>query len=163
MLLNRDELIETLFRETDRAQRMKTPLAVICCRINDWPMWQSRLEDAALGLAADEFEKRITLLLRSYDSIGRVADGELVLVLPGCNRRNAEIMATRFANQVFTSPVKIGQQQVQFNASFGVVSSGGRSPLVVLSEAERTLQTYSSEGGKQILRLPAEQQAAHGK
>ncbi len=33
MYLSRDELIAMLFRETDRAQRMKTPLALILCEI----------------------------------------------------------------------------------------------------------------------------------
>ena len=146
MLLSRDELIGTLFRETDRAQRMKTPLALILCGIADWPKWRSELGSAALASAQDEIAKRITRILRCYDSVGQIADGEAVLVLPGCNRINAETMAKRLDAVVFALPLTISGRQIQFSACFGVVSSGGRSPLVILRDAERTLRAAMTRG-----------------
>ena len=39
MLLDRDELITTLFRETDRAQRLKIGLVLVLCGIDGWEDW----------------------------------------------------------------------------------------------------------------------------
>jgi two-component system, cell cycle response regulator len=145
MLLSRDDLIATLFRETDRAQRMKTPLTVVCCGIDDWPVHQSQPGDAALASAWNEIEARITRLLRCYDSAGWIAEGELAVLLPGCNRGNAEAMAKRLDHEVFALALTIGGMPVRFNASLGVVSSGGRSPLVVLRDAEHAVEVVRSQ------------------
>ena len=78
MLLSQDELIATLFRETDRAQRMKTPLAVILCRIDD-PLLPGLLcKKRALRDSLPEIEQRITRLLRCYDSLGQIREESLL-------------------------------------------------------------------------------------
>ena len=139
MLLDRDELISILFRETDRAQRMKTPLSLIHCGICDGQRWQSELGSPSLEVAMSAIAVRIIRLLRCYDSVGKVGAGELVLILPGCNNSDATKMAERLRTEVFGSSVPIGQNQLIFTACFGVVTSGGRSPIVVLRDAERAL------------------------
>ena len=151
MLLSRDELIAILFRETDRAQRMKTPLALIHCAILDWPNWRTELGEAALASALDELARRITRLLRCYDSAGQIADGELVLVLPGCNHRNAEAMANRLNAEAFALPSKIGARHVELNACFGIAASGGRSPFVVMADAERALRIAVAHGAGTVV------------
>lgn len=145
MLLNRNELIAALFREADRAQRMKTPLSVIYCGIFHRQKWQSRLEDAAQPVGLGEIEKRITQILRCYDTIGRTTDDELVLILPGCSQSNAETMAKRLDDEVFAGPVVIDGQQIRLSAFFGVASGAGRSPLIILREAERTFHSAMAQ------------------
>lgn len=163
MLLSRDELIATLFRETDRAQRMKTPLAIIRGGIHDWPRQRSELGDAVLASALDEIEQRITRLFRCYDSVSQMADGGLVLILPGCNRSSAENMAKRLNREVFAAPLTIGGQQIQLSASFRAVSSGGRSPLVVLREAERSLRAAMTEWKESTLCIVREDKSVRKK
>lgn len=46
MLLSRNELIATLFRETDRSQRLKTGLTLILCGIVDWKIGDQRCQKA---------------------------------------------------------------------------------------------------------------------
>lgn len=146
MLLSRNDLISTLFRETDRAQRMKTPLAVIHCTILDWMQWRSKIGEPALKSSMDKVADRITRLLRCYDSVGQAAEGALLLVLPGCNRFNAVTMAERLNDEVFHRPVESKSFPIQFAACFGVAVSAGRSPFVVLQDAQRALQCATALG-----------------
>lgn len=139
MLLSRDELIATLFRETDREQRLKTPLAVIRCGIWNWEEWRSKIGPGVLQAAMREIARRIERLLRCYDSVGQEVAGQLVLILPGCNSLNALSMSERLKTEVFGKLVAVDEQRIQFTVCFGVVASGGRSPLVVLREAEQAL------------------------
>src|SRR5262245_61163861 len=100
MLLNREELITTLFRETDRAQRLKTGLAVILCRIEKSENCRPSLKERALIEVEQEITRRMVRVLRCYDSLGRVGDGEYCLILPGCNSFNAVRMAERLREDI---------------------------------------------------------------
>jgi len=140
MVLSRDELIAMLFRETDRAQRLKTGLAVILCGIEEWEAWQLRMDKGPLAEIEKEITKRVVRALRCYDSLGRLSAGEYCLVLPGCNSFNAVGMAERLRQDVFNSSIFAGGEELQLEASFGIAGSGGRSPLVVLRNAENALR-----------------------
>ena len=157
MPLNRNELISVLFRETDRAQRSKEPLALIHCGICEWNRWLLQSGKGALNEAFLKITERITRLLRCYDSAGQVADGELVLVLLGCNSVNATTMAHRLNDEVFPEALEIGHGQIQFTACFGVAISAGRSPFVVLREAERALQNAIPRGAGTVCCSAAEE------
>lgn len=140
MLLSRDDLVSVLFCETDRAQRLRMPLALIHIGFSDWVDGQSTLEDARNEEMVRQIDERLKRLLRCYDSVGRIADGEFVLILPGCRLFNAETLAERLRDEVFGSPFEARGQEMHINACFGVVSSGGRSPFVVLGEAKKAFQ-----------------------
>lgn len=152
MPVSRDELIAALFRETDRAQRMKTALAVILFGIDKWSDWRSKLEESVLAEAEDVLTARTARLLRCYDVMGRYRDGQFGLVLPGCNSFNAAGMAERLNFTVFGTTVRAGDEDLTFSACFGVAGSGGRSPLVVLRNAENALNSASTRGPGSIER-----------
>ena len=146
MVLSRDALVSALFCETDRAQPMKTPLALIHCGIDDWEHWRAQRGEAQFEAAIREVAQRIGRLLRCYDSLGRIADAELVLMLPGCNSVNAASMAERLNTEVFGSPVVACNRHAQLTVCFGVVASGGRSPQVVLRDADHALNRARARG-----------------
>jgi GGDEF domain-containing protein len=155
MLLGRDEIISTLFLETDRTQRMKTPLAVIHCGIHDWAEWGVALDQRTVESAISKIAELSMRLLRCYDSIGKIAEGELLFLLPGCNSFNAATMAERLNTEVFALPVELNHAQLPLTACFGVAASGGRSPYVVLRDAERALQVARNRGAGTVYPCPA--------
>lgn len=152
MLLSRDELITTLFRETDRAQRLKTGLAVILCGIEQWEDWRSRLDQRTLREVEQEITKRIARILRCYDSLGGFGEGEYCLILPGCNSFHAVGMAERLRQHAFNSTIFAGGEELEVQACFGIAGSGGRSPLVVHRNAENALKTARLRGAGSIER-----------
>jgi GGDEF domain-containing protein len=155
MLLSRDELLSALFSETDRAQRLKMPLALIAIGIAE-----KQEENQADHVAADRnLWRRVTRILRCYDSVGRCTDGNFLLLLPGCTVVNARILAERIRDEVFSVPAEVGIGTTYAKACFGVASSGVRSPFVVLREIAVALQEAHAAGPGSI-RSSATQRSA---
>jgi diguanylate cyclase (GGDEF)-like protein len=161
---SRDALLDMLFRETDRVQRIKTPLSLIVFKLDETACFGSREAISVLG----ELAERMQRLLRSYDIFGRIAEITFALGLPGCALANAVSLAHRIRAEVFSMPYRVSGASLQLTASFGVAPSLGRSPLIVLREAIQAMQSATCTGSGEIqasrlsppLQRPAESQPA---
>lgn len=147
---NRETILAMLFRETDRVQRMNSSLSLILLDIDDFGHWNSRLGSEACDDLLCQVAGRITRLLRSYDQLGRPGMDEYLLVLPGCSADNALMLAERIRVDVFSTPFHSGSNVIRLSACFGIAASHGRSPVVVLREAEQALQWARTAGPESI-------------
>ncbi|HWE85716.1 MAG TPA: diguanylate cyclase [Terracidiphilus sp.] len=143
---NRNAMLGLLFRETDRVQRMNTNLSVILFDIDDFGHWNARLGTAACDGLLLKVAERVGVLLRSYDLLGRVGKDEFLAALPGCSMVNGGMLAERMRTEIFGEPYAVAGRMVRLSACFGVVASRGRSPVVVLREAEEMLRVAKAEG-----------------
>ena len=138
-LWNREALLSLIFQETDRVQRMKTSLSLMLLDLDDFSRinhdYGYETGDRVLIELANRFRRQ----LRSYDLIGRCGEDEFLLALPGCDLENAVLLADRIREFILARPFAVDHEATTLNASFGVAISRGRSPLVVLREAERAL------------------------
>lgn len=148
--LKRQAILGFLFRETDRAQRMNTALSVILFDIDDFGHWNSRLGTAACDHLLAKVAERVGRLLRSYDLLGRVGKDEFLVALPGCSAVNAGLLAERMRTEIFAEPFQAGERKVRLSACFSVVPCRGRSPVVVLREAEEMLRIAKADGPETI-------------
>jgi diguanylate cyclase (GGDEF)-like protein len=149
-LCNRSALLSTLFRETDRAQRLRNPLSLVLFEIDDFNHWESRLGSQACDGLLRTVVERSSRLLRSYDTFGRSGDHEFQLILPGCSTVNANLLAERLRMDVFAQPIPSLGESLRLSACFGIASSQGRSPLVVGREAEMALRRAKESGPESI-------------
>ena len=149
-LWNRGALLSMLFRETDRVQRMSTSLSLILFDIDDLAHWQVRLGQAGCEDLLREAVRRVQRLLRSYDVFGRMGAAGFALALPGCTPVNAVSLAERIRAEVFGVPFSVSEASVRLSANFGIAASHGRSPLVVLREAQQALDAARSAGPEAI-------------
>lgn len=147
---NRNTLMSLLFRETDRVQRMKTDLCFLLFDIDDFGHWNSRLGPAACDELLVKVVERVSGLLRSYDMLGRTGKDEFLAALPGCSGVSAGLLAERMRVEVFGEPFRAAGRMVRLSACFAVVASRGRSPVVVLREAEEMLRVAKAEGPETI-------------
>ena len=147
---NREAMLSLMFRETDRALRLKNALCVILFDIDDFGHWNSRLGADACDELLCHVVTRTTRLLRSYDVLGRPGLDEFLVVLPGCGINNAVMLAERLRMDVFGMPFHLAGESIRLSACFGLASSHGRSPVVVLREAEQALQLARSTGPESI-------------
>ena len=147
---NRETILAMLFRETDRVQRMKNPLCMILFDIDDFGHWNSRLGAEACDNLLCQAATRTARLLRTYDLLGRPGMDEFLIALPGCDTANAGMLAERLRVEVFASPFRMEGESIRLSACFGVASSHGRSPVVVLREAEQALQWAKADGPESI-------------
>ena len=148
--LNRDAILSILFRETDRVQRMNYGLCVILLDLDDFGHWNSELGIEACDDLLRRVAQRIQSLLRSYDMLGRMGDDEFLIALPGCSAVNAVLLAERLRSDIFEVPFEISGRSIRLSACFAVAESKGRSPVVVLREAEQALHEARLRGPDQI-------------
>jgi diguanylate cyclase (GGDEF)-like protein len=147
---NRGAMLAMLFRETDRVQRMKGSLSMILFDVDDFGYWNSRLGTEACDDLLCQIASRAARLLRSYDLLGRVGKDEFLVAMPGASAENAAMLAERLRLEVFRLPFDVRGESVRLTASFGISSSSGRAPLVVLREAEQALQQARTTGPETI-------------
>ncbi|HUH62735.1 MAG TPA: diguanylate cyclase [Terracidiphilus sp.] len=159
---NRDALLATLFRETDRAQRTHSLLCMVLFDIDDFGHWNSRLGAEACDDLLCQVAGRTNHQLRSYDLLGRVGKDEFLVGLPNCNSVTAVMLAERLRLQVFSAPFRVSGEAIRLSACFGISSSSGRSPLVVLRQAEQALEAARKAGPESIQCFDDESQPASG-
>ncbi len=147
---NRETLMAMLFRETDRVQRMNGSLCLLLFDIDDFGHWNSRLGAHACDELLCQVVTRSMRLLRSYDLIGRPGNDEFLLALPGCGPANAAVLAERLRSEVFCEPYRVAGEAIRLSACFGIAVSNGRSPVVVLREAEQALAWAREMGPESI-------------
>jgi two-component system, cell cycle response regulator len=147
---NRETILTMLFRETDRVQRMNTSLSLLLLDIDDFGHWNSRLGNDACDDLLRQVVSRLTRLLRSYDLLGRAGKDEFLLGLPGCSVVNTVMLAERIRVDVFAAPFQVAGESIRLSACFGIASSQGRSPVIVLREAEQALQWARNAGPESI-------------
>jgi diguanylate cyclase (GGDEF)-like protein len=143
-VFNRETMLALLFRETDRVQRMRGALSLVLFDLDDFGHWNQELESDACDKLLRAVATRVGRALRSYDLLGRTGVDSLLLALPGCSTINAVMLAERLRVEVFGElfPVNDGHGEelhIRLSACFAITSSRGRSPVVVLREAENTL------------------------
>ena len=154
-IFSRESMLSILFRETDRVQRLRGTLSVLAFAVDDFDRWFDELGQNACDGLLREIARRVGRTLRSYDLLGLAGKAEFLLALPGCGTVDAVAMAERLRMEVFDVPfeVKYGSKpirQIRLTACFGITSSRGRSPVVVVREAESLLAQGKVAGLDQI-------------
>jgi diguanylate cyclase (GGDEF)-like protein len=145
-LWNRESLLSLLFPETDRVQRMGTPLSLLLLDIDDFASVNAEHGYETGDKILQELAMRLRRYLRSYDLIGRCGEDEFLIALPGCTANQALQLAERIQTILLRRPFAAGFGPITLTASVGVAQSRGRSPLVVLREAERAMATAKLKG-----------------
>lgn len=149
-VFGREATIGVLFRETDRVQRMRGSLCLMVFDLDDFGHWNARLGIEECDKLLREVVGRTSRVLRSYDVLGRVGDDEFLAILPGCDDGNAAMLAERLRVDVFSVPFHTESGSIRLSACFGIAKSCGRSPLVVLREAEQALEWAKRSGAESI-------------
>ncbi len=158
-LWNREALLGLIFQETDRVQRMKTSLTLLLLDLDDFACVNHDYGYNAGDRILSELANRFRRQLRSYDLIGRCGEDEFLLALPGCTSESAVMLAGRIRELILARPFAVQAEATTLTASFGVATSGGRSPLVVLREAGFAL-AEAKAAGKNCARCYAPQPPA---
>lgn len=146
----REAILDLIFKETDRVQRMQTPVSILLLDVDKFTdlnlKYNSNVADMLLKLLANRLRRQ----LRSYDALGRYADDEFVVVLPGCSAAEAAVKAERIRLAVANRPFIVHGNEIPITACLSVAASSGRSPLIVLREAERALTLAKQQGPNSI-------------
>jgi diguanylate cyclase (GGDEF)-like protein len=151
----REAILDLFFRETDRGQRLRTPVSIVLLDVDGFTRlnlkYNSNVGDMVLKLLANRLRRQ----LRSYDALGRYSDDEFVIMLPGCTASEAAAKAEKIRLAIANRPFAVDGNDISITACLSVAFSSGRSPLIVLREAERTL-TLAKQQAPNSLRIAGE-------
>jgi two-component system, cell cycle response regulator len=151
----REAILDLIFKETDRVQRMQTPVSILLLHVDGFTdlnlKYNSNVADMLLKLLSNRLRRE----LRSYDALGRYADDEFVLMLPGCSATDAAAKAEKIRFAITNRPFTVEGNEISLTACLSVTVSSGRSPLIVLREAERAL-SLARQQGPNSLRIAGE-------
>jgi diguanylate cyclase (GGDEF)-like protein len=119
---NRRALFDHTRQEIARAGREQTPLCIIMLDIDHF----KRVNDECGHMTGDEalirIAKRITSILRPYDTIGRYGGEEFLICLSQTNADTGMNIAERIRTCICDSPFEIRDKRLHISVSLGVTS-----------------------------------------
>jgi len=133
-LLNRAAFFEGFQKEVVRAQRYKTPLALIMADLDHFKAINDQHGHPTGDLVLRETAHRLRSSIRASDVIGRYGGEEFVVVAPDCGLHDAQALAERFRATICGLPVEIGSEWILVTMSLGVAATCD------MDEADRLLQ-----------------------
>ncbi len=151
----REAILDLVFKETDRVQRLELPLSILLIDIDGFAALNAKYGPNDGDKLLKMFANRLRHQLRSYDMLGRYASDEFMVAVPGCAVADAEAKAERIRVALAKKPFTVEGNEIFLTASIGIAGSLGRSPLVVLREAERAL-TLAKQQGQNTVRFFSE-------
>jgi diguanylate cyclase (GGDEF)-like protein len=116
------ELAARLDEEVSRAERHRTPLSCLLVTLEDVEQLSEahgeELPEQALAYLGTALGRE----LRRFDRIGHVADGELLVVLPGADERRGEIVARRALGRLHAVKIEVRGERRPLRISMGIAA-----------------------------------------
>ncbi|MBI5536424.1 MAG: diguanylate cyclase [Deltaproteobacteria bacterium] len=119
-LWNRASILEALERELERGQRERRPFSVAMADIDYFKAVNDRLGHQVGDVVLAEVARRMCARVRPYDVVGRYGGEEFLVILPGCDSREAQRMVERLRAEVGMGIVVSDRAPVSVTISLGV-------------------------------------------
>ena len=143
---NRRAVLDLLHREIERAARFHASTGVLMIDLDHF----KKINDTCGHLTGDavlkETARRITQVVRSYDFVGRYGGEEFLVLLPGCDKEQAEQSGERIRLAVMATPVVAGGSEISVSISIGATATIGGPETEVLAIADAALYQAKSAG-----------------
>ena len=147
-VLNRVAFFETFHRETARARRKKTPLALIMADVDHFKTINDRYGHIAGDAVLRETARRLRASLRASDAIGRYGGEEFVIVAPECGVADGLALGERFRDAVASVPVAVANQLVTITLSVGIAATSDMDEAEHLLRAADEALYKAKQGGR---------------
>jgi two-component system, cell cycle response regulator len=143
---NRRAVLDLLHREIERAARFRASTGVLMLDLDHF----KKINDTYGHLTGDavlkETAQRITHVVRSYDFVGRYGGEEFLVLLPGCDKEQAEQSGERIRLVVTATPVFAAGSEIPVTISIGATATIGGPETEVLAIADAALYQAKSAG-----------------
>lgn len=146
--LSEDPLHERLEEEVNRAARHGTALSCLLLDIEDLPALRrgdgERLAERVLAYV----ELALRRELRRFDRVGRPSESELLVVLPGADRQQGELVARRMLLRLRSIKLESSGRRRALGVAIGLAPwRAGMSAGALLGEARAAAHLGRSDNG----------------
>jgi diguanylate cyclase (GGDEF)-like protein len=143
---NRRAILDLLHCEIERAARFRASTGVLMLDLDQF----KKINDTYGHLTGDavlkETAQRITQVVRSYDFVGRYGGEEFLVLLPGCDKEQAEQSGERIRLAVTATPLIVGESGISVTISIGATATIGGPETEVLAKADAALYQAKNAG-----------------
>lgn len=152
-LYNRGAIVDILQKTVIRRERKAFPLSIIFADVDHF----KRTNDAYGHQAGDavlcEVARRVTEMLRPYDSFGRYGGEELLIVLPECDATDALAIAERVRSGIADQPITTKFGLIPTSISLGVAMADKETLLFdeLIRRADDALYQAKKEGRNRVV------------
>lgn len=120
--LSQAELIARLDEEVSRAGRHRTELSCLLVSLEDVEYLSSAHGEELPSQALAYLGTALGRELRRFDRVGRSAEGELLVVLPGADERRGEIVARRALGRLHAVKIESEGKRQALRISVGIAA-----------------------------------------
>lgn len=155
---NRRGLLAEFERELSRAQRQRTPLALVLMDLDHFKLINDEFGHPAGDALLREIVKRIVTSVREHDILGRIGGEEFALIVPGGDREAAAWTAERVRAAVEARPFDVAERRMTTTLSAGIALLGedGSDWDALVAAADRALYEAKRRGRNRVVtRMPA--------
>jgi diguanylate cyclase len=121
-LPDRAVFAEELKRRIAESHRFGFPLTLLYFRVKDFKKLEHNYGNAIGALLLDSLASFIQSTLRDMDLLGRLDNGELIVMLPGSTESASKIVGQRVKTSISLCPIPLGDQQVRLDLDMGVAT-----------------------------------------
>jgi len=156
-LASRDVTMNTIDKETERAQRYKRPLSVLMIDIDHFKKVNDEFGHQRGDEVLKELGKVLMVSIRGCDLAGRYGGEEFLIVLPELPQKAAALLAERILKNVSARQIKLGEKTISITVSIGVASLSGKDEDAesLIASADEAMYAAKKAGRNQV-KLSAE-------
>lgn len=145
---NRRAVLEALGIEIARAERGRTPLALLLVDIDKFKNINDTFGHNCGDIVLRSTAQIIKDSVRPYDAVGRYGGEEFVVVLPGCNAEAAAKMGERLRSAVQRATIQCEERQLNVTLSVGCSASdiNVMSASTMIEQADKALYASKANG-----------------
>ena len=124
-LPNRTLFADELRRRVSHCQRTSQELSVLTVELSAYSSLRKNYGDTVAILTLDSVAQFLHATLRDMDLLGRLEEGQFVIMLPDASQEDAELVAERAAAALASCSVPVGDGQLKLETEMGVASLRG--------------------------------------
>ncbi len=143
---NRAAILDLLHRELERADRSHGSTGVLMIDLDHFKAINDTYGHLVGDLVLRETAQSIVRVVRAYDFLGRYGGEEFLVVLPGCDKQQAQQSAERVRLSIACTPVLTASVEISVTASIGATATQNINETEVLAIADKALYQAKNAG-----------------
>ncbi|QDT69203.1 Response regulator PleD [Planctomycetes bacterium MalM25] len=141
-LPNRTRFLEILRNEVRSSQDSGNPLSVITAELDGYKKLEDEFGEAVAKLTLDSIAQFLDSSLQASDQLGRLNDGQFILLLPSQRAEEAQQVRDRVTSALSNCTIPLGDNQMRLTTAMSVTQlTQEDSAVSFMQRAERLLKT----------------------